>query len=352
MTSRRITTSRDVARLAGVSQASVSRAFSPGAPLSSELRARILKAAEQLNYIPNSLAGSLNRARTNTIALIIGDTENPFYIHVLRAFLKALSARGQHVLTFTIPPGATSDDAIRQVLKFRVDGIILTSAEVSTRMVSLCQQRDIPLILFNRYIPGTRLPVVRCDNVGGGRQMAQALLAAGARSFALVLGDPRGTTSQDRAQGFLSALDGQPVGHIEGGPSYDMALDAFCNAYGQGEPLPDAVFAVSDIAAMAVIDVLRHKLGRRVPDDIMVGGFDNLPESRRLPYRLTTLDQPVAEMVRETMDLLDKMLAGERLDPKPERLVPTRLIWRETVRGAAPIPPPPIPLLPLAGNQS
>jgi DNA-binding LacI/PurR family transcriptional regulator len=339
MTPRRLTTSRDVARLAGVSQASVSRAFTPGARLSAELRERILKAAEQLDYIPNSIASSLNRARTNTVALIIGDTDNPFYIHALRAFIKALSARGLQALTFTVAPGATSDDAIRQVLEFRVDGIILTSAEASTRMVSRCQQRGIPLILFNRYIPGVRLPVVRCDNEGGGRHMAETLMAAGARSFALVLGDPRGTTSQDRAQGFRAAIGRLPLRCIEGGSGYTAALDAFSAAYGAGEPLPDAVFAVSDIAAMAVMDVLRYRLGRRVPEDVMVAGFDDLPESGRLPYRLTTLHQPVAEMVEATVAMLGQLLQSGPTDVPPDRLLPSPLVWRDTVRGPAPTPP-------------
>ncbi|WP_439532249.1 LacI family DNA-binding transcriptional regulator [Polymorphobacter sp.] len=341
---RRAITSRDVAERAGVSQASVSRAFTPGATLSPALRERIKKAAEELDYIPNSIASSLTRARTNTIALIIGDTDNPFYIHVLRAFLAALQARGQQALTFTVAPGATSDDAIRQVLRFRVDGIILTAAQVSTRVVSLCEDRGIPIILFNRYIPGADLPVVRCDNFGGGRLMAQALIAAGARSFALIKGDPMGTTSQDRAKGFFAGLAeaglaAAAVTALEGGSTYNGALEAFSRAYGADDALPDAVFAVNDIMAMAAIDRFRHQLGRRVPEDVMVAGFDNLPEGARLPYRLTTLDQPVGKMVAETLALLDQRRSGEAT----ERLVPSRLIWRDTVPGLAPaaaIPPP------------
>ena len=343
MTGRKITTSRDVARLAGVSQASVSRAFTPGARLSPELRERVRKAAEALDYIPNSIASSLTRARTNTVALIIGDTDNPFYIHVLRAFIKALSARGQQALTFTVPPGATSDDAIRQVLKFRVDGIILTSAQVSSRMVSLCAGRGIPIILFNRYIPGANLPVVRCDNFGGGQLIADLLLAAGARSFALVRGDPLGTTSQDRAGGFLSRLQGLPVRTLEGGSTYAAALESFGTAYQAGAALPDAVFAVNDIMAMAVIDVLRFRLGRHVPNEVMVAGFDNLPESARLPYQLTTLDQPVDEMVAEALVVLNQQQAGGNTPaaspserPAVERLVPGKLVWRATLRGARP----------------
>jgi DNA-binding LacI/PurR family transcriptional regulator len=334
----RATTSRDVAARAGVSQASVSRAFTPGGRISAELRERIRKAAEELDYIPNSIARSLTRARTDTVALIIGDTDNPFYIHVLRAFLAALQARGQQALTFTVAPGATSDDAIAQVLRFRVDGIILTAAQVSTRMVSLCADRGIPIVLFNRYIPGAALPVVRCDNFGGGQQMAGVLLGAGARRLVLMRGDPLGTTSQDRANGFLEGLagvSGVAVRELTGGSTYQGALDAFEAGFGAGEPLPEAVFAVNDIMAMAVIDALRHRLGRRVPEDVMVAGFDNVPEGARLPYRLTTLDQPVGVMVEEALALLAAQMQGGAAE---ERLVPSRLVWRETVRGEAGVP--------------
>jgi DNA-binding LacI/PurR family transcriptional regulator len=335
----RATTSRDVAARAGVSQASVSRAFTPGAPISGALRERIRKAAEELEYIPNSIARSLSLARTDTVALIIGDTDNPFYVHVLRAFLAALQARGQQALTFTVAPGATSDDAIAQVLRFRVDGIILTAAQVSTRMVSLCADRGIPIVLFNRYIPGTTLPVVRCDNFGGGQRMANMLRGAGARRLVLMRGDPLGTTSQDRADGFLEGLaaadmPGGTLRELAGGSTYQGALEAFEAAFGAGEPLPDAVFAVNDIMAMAVIDVLRHRLGRRVPEEVMVAGFDNLPESGRLPYRLTTLDQPVGVMVEEALALLGAQMQGEAA---VERLVPSGLVWRDTVRGEPPV---------------
>ncbi|MEM7569989.1 MAG: LacI family DNA-binding transcriptional regulator [Pseudomonadota bacterium] len=334
--SRMHVTSRDVAMLAGVSQASVSRAFTPGGRVSEDKRARILRAADQLNYIPNSIASSLTTARTNTVAVIIGDTDNPFYVHVLRAFMTALQARGQQTLTFTVEPGSTSDAAIQQVLRYRVDGIILTAAQLSTRMVSLCHDRGIALVLFNRYIPGCAVPVVRCDNEGGGRAMAEALYNAQARSFAVLKGDPLGTTSQDRVRGFCQTLRelGVKAGNIqeiEAGSTYQGAQTAMEKHFSSKE-LPDAIFAVNDTMAMAAIDFVRYDLGKAVPDDVMIAGFDNIPEGDRAPYNLTTLDQPVRTMVMHALVLLDACLAADDLESvHPEEVVPSQLVWRATV---------------------
>jgi len=336
-------TSKDVARLAGVSQASVSRAFTPGATISPAQKARVLEAARALKYVPNSIASSLITSRTNTVALIIGDTDNPFYVHVLKAFISALQDRGQQTLTFTVQPDSTSDDAILRVLQYRVDAIILTAAQLSTNMITLCHDQGIPIILFNRYIPGRHVPVVRCDNVGGGRLMAEILLARGARSFAVLKGDPLGTTSQDRAHGFVERLEqadipSDAIDEIECGSTYQGAYQAFSDYYvAQSLPLPDAVFGVNDIMAMAAIDVLRFQLGQSIPEDIMVAGFDSIPESARAPYALTTLLQPIDEMIGETLALLDASLDAEDLGAlSTEIVVPSRLVWRGTVPGDPP----------------
>ena len=219
-------TSFDVAALARVSQSAVSRAFTPGASIAKEKRDRVLEAARKLNYVPNSIASSLTTKRTNIVAVILGNLRNPFYVHVLEAFSRRLKALGRQILVFTVEPGADSDDAILDALRYQIDAIILTAAQLSTRMTSICHQRGIPIVLFNRYIPGSDASGVRCDNVGGGRLIAEAFLAAGARSFAMITGDPRGTTSQDRVRGFVERLleDGIRRAAIEEAPgasSYD-----------------------------------------------------------------------------------------------------------------------------------
>src|SRR3984885_2215896 len=137
MASRRInsrTTSFDVAALAGVSQSAVSRAFTPGSSIATDTREKVIDAARKLNYVPNSIASSLTTKRTNIVALILGNLGNPFYVHVLHAFSSRLQAQGRQVLTFTVDPGAESDEAILHLLKYQVDGVVLAAAQLSTRM--------------------------------------------------------------------------------------------------------------------------------------------------------------------------------------------------------------------------
>lgn len=270
--------------------------------------------------------------------MIVGDTDNPFYIHVLQTFIQKLQDEGLQALIFTVGAGQTADDAIMRVLSYRVDGIVITSAQLSSRMVHLCQDRDIPVVLFNRYIPGSDSNVVRCDNVGGGRLMAQAFLDAGAKTFALLKGDLMGTTSQDRIEGFCARLrEGgiapENILQIEGNAIYDDAFSAMKEAFVEANtPLPDAIFGVNDIMAMAAIDVVRHTLGKRVPGDVMIGGFDDIPEAQRAPYALTTVRQPINKMVDETITILKEATHNST----KHRQLESELIWRGTIPHGTP----------------
>jgi DNA-binding LacI/PurR family transcriptional regulator len=351
-------TSFDVAALAGVSQSAVSRAFTPGSSIAKDKRARVLEAARKLNYVPNSIASSLTTKRTNIVALILGNMGNPFYVHVLSAFSRRLHALGRQILMLTVDPGAAADDAILRALGYQIDAVILTAAQLSTRMTSLCQERGIPIVLFNRYIPGSDASGVRCDNVAGGRLIAEAFLAAGARSFAMITGDPRGTTSQDRVRGFVEGLleGGIKRKDIEEAPglsSYDGAGAAALSLFEQRKRnRPDALFGVNDIMAMGAMDALRDRFGLRIPKDLLVAGFDNIPEGARAPYRLTTVDQPIEDMVEQTLALMHLDNPEEPIARGVDMPLPARMIWRATApkppgltapEEAEPGPIPPIP---------
>lgn len=334
-------TSFDVAALAGVSQSAVSRAFNPGSSITEETRQKVIEAARKLNYVPNSIASSLTTKRTNIVALILGNMANPFYVHVLHRFSQRLQEMGRQVLTFTVDPGAESDDAIMRVLQYQVDGVILTAAQLSTRMTSICHDRGIPIVLFNRYIPGSDASGVRCDNSAGGRLIADAFLAAGAKTFAMVTGDPKGTTSQDRVRGFVERLleEGIKRSEIEvaeGGSSYEGAAAAVAKMFrNRTRPRPDAIFGINDIMAMGAMDTLRYRLNLRVPEDIMVGGFDDIPEARRVPYQLTTVRQPIDQMVEETLAILHLDDPTRAIERGIDRPITGNLIWRNTI----PVPP-------------
>jgi DNA-binding LacI/PurR family transcriptional regulator len=330
-------TSFDVAALAGVSQSAVSRAFTPGSSIAEETRQKVYEAARKLNYVPNSIASSLTTKRTNIVALIIGNMANPFYSHVLHAFSQKLQEQGRQVLIFTVDPGAESDEAILHVLKYQVDGVILTAAQLSTRMTSMCHDRGIPIVLFNRYIPGSDASGVRCDNAAGGRLIAEAFLAAGAKSFAMITGDPKGSTSQDRVRGFVERLQEEGVKRsditeVGGQSSYEGAFNAALGIFrDKDRSRPEALFAINDIMAMGAIDALRYRLGLRIPEDLMVAGFDDIPEGRRAPYQLTTVRQPINQMIDATLSILNLDDPSSGIEPGIDQPISGRLIWRNTI---------------------
>jgi DNA-binding LacI/PurR family transcriptional regulator len=331
------TTSFDVAALAGVSQSAVSRAFTHGASIAEDTREKVIEAARKLNYVPNSIASSLTTKRTNIIALILGNMANPFYVHVLHEFSVRLQARGRQILIFTVDPGAESDEAIMRALQYQIDGVILTSAQLSTRMTAICHERGIPIVLFNRYIPGSDASGVRCDNVDGGKLIAGAFLAAGAKTFAMITGDPRGTTSQDRVRGFVERLMKEgirrsKIEEIGGGATYDGAAKAALALFGdRKKPRPEALFSINDIMAMGAIDALRFELGLRIPEDLMVAGFDGIAEAARAPYHLTTVRQPIHRMVDETLSILHLDDPHCPIERGIDRSIKGGLIWRGTV---------------------
>ncbi|MEJ5903016.1 MULTISPECIES: LacI family DNA-binding transcriptional regulator [Ochrobactrum] len=330
------TTSFDVAALAGVSQSAVSRAFTPGSSIKESTRQKIIEAARKLNYVPNSIASSLTTNRSNMVALILGNLHNPFYVHVLETFSFELQKMGRQALTFALGDGTSTDDAILKILQYQVEAVILTSAQLSTRMVNLCQDRGIPVALFNRYIPFSGTYGVRCDNVAGGRLIAEAFLAAGASTFLMITGDPTGSTSQDRVRGFAERLleNGirrENILEYAGGSTYEGGAAAIDRHFASGRDMPDAIFGIADIMAMGAMDTLRLRYGQRIPEDVMVAGFDGIPESGRPPYQLTTVCQPLQRMVFETLQLLQLDNAEKEFDLQKDVAVPGEMLWRATI---------------------
>ncbi|WP_370300896.1 substrate-binding domain-containing protein [Pseudooceanicola sp.] len=308
-------TSYDVAKLAGVSQPAVSRAFNPGAPITKEKRDRILAAARELGYVPNVFASSLSRSSSKIVAVISGNLNNPFYSESLQCFVEQIQRTGRQVLAFTVQEDQNSDDVMMQALRYPVDGVVVTSATVTSSMVKLSEGLGIPVIMYNRRVPDANLPSVLCDNEGGAAALARRMHAAGARKFLVLRGDPAGSTSMARVQGFrdaLKKLKGAQVEEIDGQSSYAGAYRATVSRFDRPvADWPDAIFGVNDIMAIGCADALRGHFGKKIPDDIMLAGFDGIREAQREPYHLATVRQPIERMVTETLELLDAAKSDE-----------------------------------------
>jgi DNA-binding LacI/PurR family transcriptional regulator len=300
----------DVARLANVSQAAVSRAFTPGASISSETRAAVLAAARALGYRPNAIARSLVTHQSNIIAIIMANMWNPFYSSALAQLTDQLQALGYWVLLFRVQDDSTVDDALLTALEYQVDGAIITSATLSSRLADECARHGVPVVLFNRYTLNSNVNAVWCDSVAGGRVVADAVLDVGFSRIAFMAGDPKTSTARDREAGFTERLHEANCSLFwrgQGDFTHESGVQTAREMLSQKER-PDVVFCANDLMAMATLDVARDEFGVRVPAELAVIGFDDIPMAAWPHYSLTTVRQPLERLVSATTQLIQSAI--------------------------------------------
>ncbi len=330
-------TSGDVARRANVSQSAVSRAFSPGASVSDQTRKRVLDAAKELGYRPNAIARAMISGRSRLIAILVAYLDNQFYPVVLEQMSRALQDRGYQVLLFMTDPG-NQDQVVQKMLQYQVEGIVMASATLSSSLARECASTGTPVVLFNRYVPSSPTSSVTSDNIEGARQLAHFLDAGGHRRIVFIAGHEDSSTSRDREAGFHKGLAecGRALfGRSVGGYSFDGAARAARELFG-GRDRPDAVFVANDHMAFSVMDVLRGELKLRIPEDVSVVGYDDVPEAGWAGYNLTTVTQPSGPMVEAAVSILIEQVENRVVD-KRAAVLPARLV----VRGSARLPRPP-----------
>jgi DNA-binding LacI/PurR family transcriptional regulator len=324
MSGERITdkvTSLDVARAAGVSQSAVSRVFTPGASASKHTIAKVRAAAKNLGYRPNILARAMTTGRSNMIGLLVAYLENQFYPVALEHLSRALQDRGYHILIFM---AGNEADRIEQVMDelidYQVDGIITASVGITNTLTARCKAAGIPVVMFNRGQDGAGLSEVTSDNLAGGRRAAEFLIAGGHRRIAHIMGWQGSSTGRDRTRGFVQAMEAAgkaPFAMIDGEYSRARAQEV-TRALFAGNNGPDAIFVGNDHMAFAVMDELRHGLGLAVPGDVSVVGYDDVPMAAWPAYALTTIRQPVEDMVQATVEAILGQIEG---DHAPRRMV-------------------------------
>jgi DNA-binding LacI/PurR family transcriptional regulator len=326
-------TAYDVARLAGVSQSAVSRAFTPKASISEGTRAKIVEAATALNYRPNVIARSLITRRSRTIGLVAAYLQNHFYPDVLEVMSARLKERGYRILLFTADLNHPADPLLDEIIGYRVDGIILASITLSSHLAEECRAAGIPVLLFNRTAATAGISSVTGENLRGGRLIARFLAAGGHRRVAFMAGIENSSTSRDREGGFRAGLTEcslplhrRVVGHYR----FDCAAEATRALLSDPEP-PDALFCANDHMALAAIEVARYELGLRVPEELSIVGFDDVGPARWASFSLTSFSQPVDGMVESAVDLIAGLVEDPKKEPRHE-IVAGELVVRGSAR--------------------
>jgi DNA-binding LacI/PurR family transcriptional regulator len=326
-------TSLDVARRAGVSQSAVSRVFTPGASASKRTVEKVRRAAAELGYRPNVLARSLITGRSRIIGLVVAYLENYFYPEVVERLSVALQEQGYHVLVFMAAPTVGDvQGVLQEILDYQVDGIVLASVSMSSVLAEKCQSFDIPVVLFNRDQDDPRLSSVTTDNRAGGRALADLLVSLGHQRIAYIAGFEGASTQRDRELGFregLAAAGQELFARGVGNFEHPLAQEATRRMFDRGNP-PDAVFVCNDHMAFAAMDVLRYELGLRVPEDVSVVGFDDVPPAAWPAYNLTTFRQRVNRMVAETVTTLLEQIEAKNGEPRRVKLDGTLVVRSST----------------------
>jgi LacI family transcriptional regulator len=325
---------RDVAKLANVAPITVSRCINNSGYCSSETRARIESAITELGFVPNRLATGLRSKRTHTLALVLTDITNPFFTTIARGVEDIASKAGYTVIFCNTDESAAKEQMyLQMLLEKRVDGVLLVPALTKTDSVSLIKKHDTPIVVIDRRLPELQTDVVRCDSEGGAYDLTSLLISLGHRNIAILTG-PRGvSTAEDRLAGYRRAL-------AEAGIPQNDEYE-FCGTFTQDSGFemarqsmkaslkPTAVFAANNFITFGALKAFQE-MNVRVPEDVALVGFDDLPGPLVTFPFLTVAAQPAYEMGKKAIEILVDRLDGEIPDEYQEVVLPASIVIRQS----------------------
>ena len=321
-------TANDVAERAGVSQSTVSRTFGSGALVSARTREKVQKIAMEMGYRPNSLARAVVSGKSRMIGLVVAYLQNQFYPEAVEKLSNAFQARGYHLLVFmTSKTEGDVSHVVEEILDYQVDGIIAASVAMSSDLLQRCAAAGVPVVSFNRSQDDASLSSVTSANYAGGGKVAEFLMQTGHTRIAYIAGWEGASTQRDREAGFVETLGKagrklwcRGVGNFVMEDAKQATRAMFANGFANGgfangiEQAPDAIFVANDYMAFAVMDTLRFELGIKVPEQVAVVGYDDVPAAAWAAYNLTTVRQPTNRMVMATLDILLDRIEGDGIE--------------------------------------
>jgi len=336
-------TIRDVAKAAGVSVATVSRALNGSDSVVAETRQRVLDAAAALRFVPSNAARSLSLRSTQTIGAMLPDLHGEYFSELIRGIDLAARAKGLHLLLSSSHGDADEAAAALRAMNGRVDGLLLMSPHVDDDFLRGNVPEHLPVVLVNTRLAGRTHPTFRVDNYGGARTMIGHLLATGRKRIAMIGGPASNPEAVARQQGYVEAVQaaGQAPLVLPGDFTEAAGWRAGQELLALDEP-PDAVFACNDMSAIGLLGALREA-GIEVPREMAVCGFDDILLARYMNPPLTTMRVPVVGLGSLAVEALATHIASAGSPPPAlDQLLQVELIQRaSTIAVPPPSRPPP-----------
>jgi LacI family transcriptional regulator len=302
---------------------------------SEEVRERVEAAIAELGYVPNTLARSLRSKRTDTLALVLTDITNPFFTQVARGVEDAASDAGFTVIYCNTDESEDEEAKYLGVLvQKQVDGFLLVPACSTSRSVGFVNEQRAPVVVLDRRLAGAKADMVRCDSVDGAYRLVRLLQESGHRRIAILTGPEEVSTAEDRVAGYVKAMQEAGVvdqslvyhGRFTQKSGYEMAAQAIA-----ADPPPTALLAANNFIAIGALKALRQA-GLRVPQELSIAAFDDLPEEMVVEPFLSVASQPAYEMGRRATELLLGRLSGEVSGDRQEIVLPIEIIVRDSIR--------------------
>ena len=323
-------TSHDVARIAGVSQPTVSRALRADPRVAVDTQRRVRAAAAGLGYVASRRGRSLATRATGQIGVVVSDLANPFYMEAVEHLHRQLETAGRRVVVLT--DSAEGSPAAETLLDGSMDGVVLTTTLLGSALPAELAGRGLPVVLFNRAVDGATVDLCTSENYHGAAAVATEIAALGHRRVGAIFGPSETSTGRDREQGFRAGLAGAgldlPAPFIRRGAfSYDAGHRGFVELLTL-RPAPTALFCANDVLALGALNAARS-IGVAVPETVSVFGFDDIAMADWELFGLSTVRQDLALMAAAAATLLVERIADPAL-PARRTVVPTTLVRRRT----------------------
>jgi len=330
-----LVTIKDVAREAGVSVATVSRVWNDAAFVSPETRQRVSEIAARLGYSPHGAARSLITRTTHALGVLLPDLYGEFFSEIIRGIDHTAQADGYHILVSSSHDSKDEIDAALRSMRGRVDGMIIMSPDLEAQRTLHALQGSFPVVLLNGGAESKAFDTITIENHEGASAMVRHLVQRGHRRIAMIAGPERNYDAAERLRGYRSALGESGIApdpaFVLAGDFSELSGHRAARAMLALDPRPTAIFAANDSMAIGALSALREA-GLRVPEDIAVAGFDDIPMARYMNPPLSTVHVDISKLgERATTLLLSSLQNGER--PRKQLQLATNLVIRSSCGG-------------------